>query len=139
MADGGEGPARKKNKRDAVYKSGNLISYTNRRAVVQDDHRLKEIQTLDGGQKKANAWRDLGPSDKWYGKIWDDPEHFAWEGPKEKGKADKKRSIKIDRHDGKGVVYLFPKPEAKAPGVDLLQRTSTGRGRLPAVCLVSSY
>jgi len=146
MEDAGEGPA-KRRKRDASgLKSGDRISYINRCAVVQDDLRLKETQTRDGGQKKANPssnWRDLRPGEERYGKIWENLEQFAWEGPKPKetGKGDRLRSLKIDRNDGKGPVELFPArkkdpQDAKAPGTALLQRT--GRSRLPAVCLVSS-
>ena len=144
MEDAGEGPA-KWRKRDASgLKSGDRISYINRCAVVQDDLRLKETQTRDGGQKKANPssnWRDLRPGEERYGKIWENLEQFAWEGPKETGKGDRLRSLKIDRNDGKGPVELYPAKKkdpqnAKAPGTALLQRT--GRSRWPAVCLVSS-
>ena len=111
MEDAGEGPA-KRRKRDASgLKSGDRISYINRCAVVQDDLRLKETQTRDGGQKKANPssnWRDLRPGEERYGRIWENLEQFAWEGPKETGKGDRLRSLKIDRNDGKGPVELYP-------------------------------
>jgi hypothetical protein len=101
MEDAGEGSA-KGEKRDAIeLKSGDRISYRNRGAVVQDDLRLKETQT------RANLFSN------W--KIWENPEHFAWEGPRETGKGDgKKQNLKIDRNDGKGFVYLYS-PRKKDP------------------------
>jgi len=117
MEDAGEGSA-KGEKRDAIeLKSGDRISYRNRGAVVQDDLRLKETQT------RANPfsnWRDLPPGDERCGKIFENPEHFAWGFSRETGiyitgKGDgKKQHLEIDRNDGKGFVYLYP-PRKKDP------------------------
>ena len=107
----------KKTKRAAAgakdYKSGDFIIFVNRLAVVGDDQKLQETKKRDGGDKKAkpsSPWTDLRPGDERYGMVWDDPEHFAWERPKcEREGGDKKRSIKIDRHDGSKIVDLYPK------------------------------
>ena len=96
------------------YKSGDFIIFVNRLAVVGDDQKLYEINKRDGKDNKPKPsipWTALRPGDEKYGKVWDDPEHFAWgclKGERREG-GDKKRSIKIDRHDGSKIVDLYPK------------------------------
>jgi hypothetical protein len=114
------------------YKNGDFIIFVNRLAVVRDDQKLQETKKRDGGDKKpkpSSPWTALRPGDEKYGKVWDDPEHFAWEclkGEREGG--DKKRSIKIDRHDDSGPVDLYPKiPREKKDSTVEKQRVANER------------
>jgi hypothetical protein len=138
MAESGEGSPgiQKKTKRAAGgakdYKNGDFIIFVNRLAVVRDDQKLQETKKRDGGDKKpkpSSPWTALRPGDEKYGKVWDDPEHFAWEclkGEREGG--DKKRSIKIDRHDDSGPVDLYPKiPREKKDSTVEKQRVANER------------
>ena len=135
-SDGSPG-IQKKTKRAAGgakdYKSGDFIIFVNRLAVVGDDQKLHEINKRDGKDNKPKPsipWTALRPGDEKYGKVWDDPEHFAWgclKGERREG-GDKKRSIKIDRHDGRGPVDLYPKiPREKKDSTVEKQRVANER------------
>jgi hypothetical protein len=107
------------------YKSGDFIIFVNRLAVVRDDQKLLEINKRDG---RSSPWTALQPGDERYGMVWDDPEHFAWERLKcEREGGDKKRSIKIDRHDGSEIVDLYPKiPREKKDSTDIVHTGAQG-------------
>ena len=107
------------------YKSGDFIIFVNRLAVVRDDQKLQEINKRDG---RSSPWTALHPGDERYGMVWDDPEHFAWERLKcEREGGDKKRSIKIDRHDGSEIVDLYPKiPREKKDSTDIVHTGAQG-------------
>ena len=92
---------------------------------MRDDQKLQEINKRDG---RSSPWTALHPGDERYGMVWDDPEHFAWERLKcEREGGDKKRSIKIDRHEGSEIVDLYPKiPREKKDSTDIVHTGAQG-------------